>query len=58
MTNNEDWKMLFELVANESDPQKLSRLLDRLIHALDERRKTLRAMHPDNPTSGSGGLES
>jgi hypothetical protein len=57
MTNNEDWKMLFELVANESDPQKLSKLLDRLIRALDERRQALRTMHPGNPSSDPSELE-
>jgi hypothetical protein len=39
---NEEWKNLCELVANESDPLKLSKHLDRLIRALDARKQTLR----------------
>jgi hypothetical protein len=57
MTNNEDSRRLFELVANESDPHKLSRLLDRLIRALDDRRQALRVMNPGRQSSGSGETE-
>lgn len=38
---NEDWKQLCELVANESDPQRLSKYLDRLIRALDARKQAV-----------------
>jgi hypothetical protein len=57
MTNNQDCRRLFELVANESDPRKLSRLLDCLIRALDDRRQALRVINPGHQSSGSGETE-
>jgi hypothetical protein len=51
---NDEWKELCELVANESDPQRLSKHLDRLIRALDDRKKALgAAAERSKPTSGS-----
>jgi hypothetical protein len=41
-TENEEWETLCKLVANESDPHKLSEHLDRLIRALDARKLSLR----------------
>jgi hypothetical protein len=41
-TENEEWEKLCKLVANESDPHKLSEHLDRLIRALDARKRALR----------------
>jgi hypothetical protein len=43
---DEEWKKLCELVANEQDPQKFTRLLSQLIRALDARRR---------PTGDNGG---
>jgi hypothetical protein len=40
---SEEWRELCELVANETDPQKLTKYLDRLIRALDARKKALSA---------------
>lgn len=39
--NDEEWNKICELVANESDPQKLSGHLKRLIRALDARQQSL-----------------
>jgi hypothetical protein len=44
---SEDWKRLCELVANESDAQKISVHLSRLIQALDARNQSINA--PDVP---------
>lgn len=38
---NEEWMRLCELVANESDPERLYNLLDRLIRALDARNQAI-----------------
>ena len=38
---DEEWRSLCELVARETDPQRLSKLIDELIKKLDDRRKTL-----------------
>jgi hypothetical protein len=46
---NEDWKKLCELVANESDPTRLSQHLDRLIRALDARKQALRGSGGPSP---------
>jgi hypothetical protein len=35
----EEWRKLFELVANEPDPQRLSELIEQLIKKLDSRRR-------------------
>jgi ribosomal protein S7 len=40
--NQEEWRELCALVAEESDPQRLSALADELIRALDERKEALR----------------
>lgn len=49
----DEWKKLCELVANETDPQKLSKHLDRLIQALDARRHALCGTQQVKPPSGS-----
>jgi hypothetical protein len=41
-SENEEWEKLCKLVANESNPQKLLEHLDRLIRALDARKRALR----------------
>ena len=38
----EEWRSLCELITNESDPQRLSELADKLIKELDAREQTLR----------------
>lgn len=40
-TKEHEWKRLCALVANETDPRELSRHLDELIVALDQRKQTL-----------------
>jgi hypothetical protein len=54
---NEEWIRLCELVANESDPEKLYNLLDRLIRSLDARKQATcedpHAVEQDTPTAGS-----
>jgi hypothetical protein len=42
-TNGDDkeWRRLCELVAAESNPERLSRLIDQLLKELDARRKAL-----------------
>jgi hypothetical protein len=37
-----EWRKLCKLVAAESDPRRLSELVDQLIEKLDARRRTLR----------------
>jgi hypothetical protein len=41
MTNEKDWRKLCALVAEESNPQRLSELIDQLIKALNVRRQEL-----------------
>ncbi len=38
----EEWRDLCQLVADEPDPQRLSKLVDQLIEKLDTRREALR----------------
>ncbi len=38
----EEWRKLCQLVADEADPRRLSKLVDRLIDKLDARREALR----------------
>jgi hypothetical protein len=38
----EEWRELCALVAEESNPERLSELADELIRALDERKEALR----------------
>jgi hypothetical protein len=37
-----EWRKLCELVADEHDPHRLSKLVDQLIEKLDSRREALR----------------
>jgi hypothetical protein len=37
-----EWRKLCELVADEHDPRRLSKLVDQLIEKLDTRREALR----------------
>jgi hypothetical protein len=39
--DEKEWRHLCQLVSNESNPQRLSQLLDQLITALDARRQAL-----------------
>jgi hypothetical protein len=39
MSEEEKWRQLCQLAANETDPQRLSELVDQLIRALDARRR-------------------
>lgn len=41
----EEWRKLCELVADEPDPRRLSKLLDQLIEKLDARRQALRDLN-------------
>ena len=41
----EEWRSLCKLITKESDPQRLSELIDQLIKELDAREQTLRAMN-------------
>ena len=56
---NEEWIRLCELVANESDPERLYSLLDRLIRALDARNQAIchredpHVAEQDKPSAGS-----
>jgi hypothetical protein len=43
------WRKLCELVATESDPRRISQLLDQLLKELDARREALRGN--ENSTS-------
>jgi hypothetical protein len=36
---NEDWRLIAEQVSNETDPAKLTLLVEQLCHALDDREK-------------------
>jgi hypothetical protein len=40
--DDKEWRRLCELVAAESNPERLSRLIDQLLKELDARRKALR----------------
>jgi len=46
----EQWRSLCELITNESDPQRLSELADKLIKELDAREQILRTKNnpPNN----------
>jgi hypothetical protein len=41
ITDEKDWRKLCALVAEESNPQRLSELIDQLIKALNARRREL-----------------
>lgn len=45
------WRKLCELVAVESDPKRLSQLLDQLLKELDARREALREDEKDSHSS-------
>jgi hypothetical protein len=57
MTNNDDqdWRKLCELAANETDPRRLHALVEQLSKALESRAKKLRADpdHPKDPSKSS-----
>src|SRR5882762_10578975 len=54
MTNidEQDWRKLCELAANETDPRKLRALVEQLSKALESRTKKL-GSDPDNPKDPS-----
>jgi hypothetical protein len=53
MTNEEEWRKLCNLVADEPDPKRLSELVDQLIEKLDARRQALRrGKQQGHPASG------
>lgn len=47
-----EWRQLCERVSKESDPRRLSKLLDQLLKRLDARREALNRRNQD-PESGS-----
>lgn len=50
----EEWRELCDRVAVESDPQRLSELVDKLIGALDARKQALRKSgERHNPSTGN-----
>ena len=42
MKTEQDWQKLCELIARESDPERVSELVDQLITSLDAHREALR----------------
>lgn len=58
MTNNDeqDWRRLCELAANETDPRRLRALVEQLSKALESRTKKL-GSDPDNPKGPSKNSE-
>jgi hypothetical protein len=62
MTNPEDlsidekWRRVCELVARESDPQRLSMLVDQLLRELDARRQALREQEKEKEKTSSPAL--
>lgn len=53
-----EWRKLFEAVANEPDPQRLSELIDQLIRMLDSRRAqacAFAAATKENQSEGGSG---
>jgi hypothetical protein len=63
VTAEQGWRRLAQQVTSETDPRRLMDLLDKLIHALDERRKALAMEHrelgatSDNSNSDSNHTE-
>ena len=56
LKENEEWRKLFEAVANEPDPQRLSELIDQLIKNLDSRRaRAFAAATGENQSEGNSG---
>jgi hypothetical protein len=53
MTINDegDWQRLCGMIANEQDPRRLSDLVNRLLRAMDERKKGLQEEVPHNSPS-------
>ena len=52
--DDKEWHDLCGLVANEHDPQKLSKYVDQLIRALDARKRRLHGGKGEGkPTSGA-----
>jgi methylphosphotriester-DNA--protein-cysteine methyltransferase len=47
-----EWRRLCKLVADESDPRRLSELVDQLIEKLDARRRALRRSKQRTPLGG------
>jgi hypothetical protein len=48
-----EWRRLCKLVAEETDPRRLSKLIDELIRALDVRRRDLHTSEVQ-PKAGNG----
>jgi len=55
MTDEKDWRKLCAMVAEESNPQRLSELIDQLIKALHVRRHELQKNARAAPGSGTTG---
>jgi hypothetical protein len=49
----QEWRKLCKLVADETDPKRLSRLIDELIKALDARKRELHKTGPQPTPGGS-----
>jgi hypothetical protein len=56
-TEDDDWRRLCRSVADESDPQRLSALVDELIQVLDKRRQENKQDGPDVETRQAGPFE-
>jgi len=57
-TDERDWRKLCAMVAEERDPERLSRLVEQLIQALDARREELdRNERQQKPASDSASYE-
>jgi hypothetical protein len=50
--DEQDWRKLCELAANETDPRRLRALVEQLSKALESRTKNM-GSDPDNPTDPS-----
>ena len=53
-TEDDDWRRLCRSVADESDPRRLSALVDELIQVLDRRRQENKQDGPNPPPDTEG----
>jgi hypothetical protein len=51
--DDEGWRRLCKLVADEPDPQRMSELIDELVKALDERRQKGAEDGPNPPSTST-----
>jgi hypothetical protein len=50
--HDQEWRKLCKLVVDETDPSRLSKLLDELIKALDARKRDLHTRGPQPTPEG------